>query len=411
MESKDVGIDDIALYLPETKLDMTDTYAEATETDPAKYSEGLGVEEMMLPDTYEDAATMAAEAAYDLMRENDLDPENMDRLAVATESSWDGAKSIATYVAGMLEDVVGEDRLRGATQTEHKFACLAGTHALHDAANQLHVEGGDDAYSIVIASDTAWYERGSSGEPTQGAGAVAMLVADDPDVAELGTVRGTASSDETDFLKPEQYYPAVDGQRSQEVYLDHIEDALDELGASSDLDAVDSLAVHTPFPHMVEKAAPLIEERTDFEADDLDEAIDGSIALGRHTGNLYTGSVHLARLSTLLTQEDPEELLVTSYGSGAGAEASRESIVDGFEDALSTDLDGIQDQIDVAKELSWEEYEQLHATHNPNREETRRPLTTPRGFVRTGTGEMGERTYAYIPSLAAAQIETDGFPD
>ena len=34
---------------------------------------------------------------------------------------------------------------------------------------------GDDSVAIVVCADKALYERGSSGEPTQGAGAVAML--------------------------------------------------------------------------------------------------------------------------------------------------------------------------------------------------------------------------------------------
>ena len=47
-------------------------------------------------------------------------------------------------------------------------------------ANWIRSEENDGKYAIVIVSDIAKYDIGSSGEYTQGAGAIAMLVKDNP---------------------------------------------------------------------------------------------------------------------------------------------------------------------------------------------------------------------------------------
>ena len=64
-----------------------------------------------------------------------------------------------------------------------KEACYAATAGLNYA--KLHVATHPDSKVLVIASDIARYGVGSSGESTQGAGAVAMLVSKNPRILEL----------------------------------------------------------------------------------------------------------------------------------------------------------------------------------------------------------------------------------
>ena len=68
---------------------------------------------------------------------------------------------------------------RACEVPEVKHACLGGMYALKGAARWAALEGRGKK-AIVVAADIAEYERGSTGEPTQGAGAVAMLVERDP---------------------------------------------------------------------------------------------------------------------------------------------------------------------------------------------------------------------------------------
>ena len=58
---------------------------------------------------------------------------------------------------------------------EFKHACLGGIYALRGALRFLQSDG-SDGVAIVVCTDKALYGRGTTGEPTQGAGAVAMLL-------------------------------------------------------------------------------------------------------------------------------------------------------------------------------------------------------------------------------------------
>jgi len=125
---------------------------------------------------------------------------------------------VSTYIAGCLEQVYDGD-FTHANKGERKFACLAGTQAIDDAYNWIRAGRNRDRPAIVITTDTALYARGDPGEATQGAGAVAMLIDEDPSIVALSTEQGYGSKDETDFLKPNQQFPSVDGKRSVQVYL------------------------------------------------------------------------------------------------------------------------------------------------------------------------------------------------
>lgn len=449
MKFKGIGIDDVKVHIPNVSLSLTKTYAEAKNQDPKKFSKGLGVKRSTLPDTYEDPATMGANAALKLIEENEgVEPEKIQRIAVATESSWDRSKPISTYIAGMLEDKLGEGCLDQAGKTEHKFACIAGTQALNDTVNELAMEFGEDDYGLVIATDTAWYEKGSSGEPTQGAGAVAMLVTKNPRLVDLSVGRGRMGTDETDFLKPEQQYPNVAGKRSMNVYLVHMKGALDNfqgaIGEKVNPDDLNYTAFHIPFPKMAEKAAPLgfrnlargtekeeeiidqvgeqpsredydtaeefLEAEKEFEKalsksstyqDFYERSVKPTLRISRNTGNWYTGSVHLARVSSLLDAKmnglDDGLMMLGSYGSGAQAEIHAEKIQPGYRDVLRFSIEDMENRIKNTYDLGWSEYQELHDHHNHAKSFSTERFTEPSGeFVFSDIGEMGERLYEYV---------------
>ena len=80
---------------------------------------------------------------------------------------------------------------------------LGGVYALKHALRYLALEP-DDRCAIVVSADIAEYARGSSGEPTQGAGAVAMLVERQPKLltVHLEHIGSASSYRAVDFRKP-----------------------------------------------------------------------------------------------------------------------------------------------------------------------------------------------------------------
>jgi len=262
------GIDDIAIYIPQLYVEASD-FAQARGLDPVKLERGLGIGQMAIVDTNQDPACLAANACLKIMQKNKLTPDQIGRLYVATESSFDESKAMNSYVIGMLEQVYGEETFGHCGGIECKFACVSGSYALYDNTNWIRAGESDDKYALVVVSDIAKYDLGSSGEVTQGAGAIAMLLNDDPRLLSFDPkVTATSIKNEYDFYRPfGKETPIVHGQYSNLLYLIQVKNALidykrkvKETGliklkdGETILDHVDYLNMHLPYSNMGKKA-------------------------------------------------------------------------------------------------------------------------------------------------------------
>ena len=262
------GIDDIAIYIPRLYLDASD-FAKARGLDPEKLERGLGIGQMAIVDTNQDPACLAANACLRVMQKNKLTPDKIGRLYVATESAFDESKAMNSYVIGMLEQVYGKDTFGHCGGIECKFACVSGSYALYDNTNWIRAGEAEGKYALVVVSDIAKYDLGSSGEVTQGAGAIAMLLNDNPRLLSFDPkVTATSIKNEYDFYRPfGKETPIVHGQYSNLLYLIQVKNALidykrkvKETGliklkdGETILDHVDYLNMHLPYSNMGKKA-------------------------------------------------------------------------------------------------------------------------------------------------------------
>ncbi|MEK0330761.1 MAG: hydroxymethylglutaryl-CoA synthase [Nitrosopumilus sp.] len=262
------GIDDIAIYIPRLYIDATD-FAKARGLDPVKLQKGLGVSQMAIVDANQDPACLAANACLKIMQKNKLSPEDIGRLYVSTESAFDESKAMNSYVIGMLEQVYGPGSFEHCGGIETKFACVSGSYALYDNANWIRADEADGKSALVVVSDIAKYDMGSSGEMTQGAGAVVMLLNENPRLMEFDPkVTATSIKDEYDFYRPfGKETPIVHGQYSNLLYMIQVRKALDaykkkavstglikiEPGETI-LDHMDYINMHLPYSNMGKKA-------------------------------------------------------------------------------------------------------------------------------------------------------------
>ena len=262
------GIDDIAIYIPRLYLDAGD-FAKARGLDPEKLERGLGISQMAIVDTNQDPACLAANACLRVMQKNKLTPDEIGRLYVATESAFDESKAMNSYVIGMLEQVYGKDTFGHCGGIECKFACVSGSYALYDNTNWIRAGEAEGKYALVVVSDIAKYDLGSSGEVTQGAGAIAMLLNDNPRLLSFDPkVTATSIKNEYDFYRPfGKETPIVHGQYSNLLYLIQVKNALidykrkvKETGliklkdGETILDHIDYLNMHLPYSNMGKKA-------------------------------------------------------------------------------------------------------------------------------------------------------------
>lgn len=218
-----VGIDAMAFYVPNLYVSM-DTLAEARGIEAEKLKKGLGLQKMALPDVGEDAATFAANALLNLIEQNQLDPNSIGRVYLGTESAVDGSKPTATYAVEIVEnhlaETFGKRSFKNCDIVDMTFACVGGVDAMHNSIDWVKQDPTRKA--VVIASDLSKYDLNSTGEYTQGAGAVAVLISHNPSIISFDDTWGIGSKSEGDFFKPRRYFNKTELLKSvlQELKLD-----------------------------------------------------------------------------------------------------------------------------------------------------------------------------------------------
>lgn len=256
-----VGIDDFSVYIPQLFLPIEEL-AGKRNLPYAKLNKGLGLQQMAVADAREDAATMAANAVLDLMHKNDLDPSTIGRIYLGTESALDGAKPTATYILEMLQDhfadTYGPNCFLYCDVVDLTFACIGGVDALQNCLEWSAAK--PDRIGIVVASDSAKYEMDSTGEYTQGAGAVAMVVKQSPRLLVIDADFGVATRPAHDFFKPrrrvtkrsiiKEVIDMLPGLSADDYSLDELEGKLAEgLGVTGTLDCNEQyLTLHKDTP-------------------------------------------------------------------------------------------------------------------------------------------------------------------
>lgn len=326
-----VGIDKINFFVPSYYIDMTEL-AQARQVDPAKFHIGIGQDEMALSPKTQDIITLAANAAKPLLDEKDL--AAIDMVIVATESSFDESKAAAVVLHRLLKIQPF------ARSFEIKEACYGATAGLQIAKD--HVLLHPDKKVLVVAADIAKYGLNTGGEPTQGAGAVAMLVAQDPRILTLADDNIALTQDIYDFWRPNGHdVPLVDGPLSNQTYIQSFEKIWQENKKRNQrcLEDYAAIAFHIPYTKMGKKAllAGLAAE-TASEQKRLLARYEESITYSRRIGNLYTGSLYLGLVSLLENSANlkaGDRIGLFSYGSGAVAEFFSATLVAGFKQQLA----------------------------------------------------------------------------
>jgi hydroxymethylglutaryl-CoA synthase len=355
-----VGIDAMAVAVPRRFVDIEDL-ARARGIDPAKFTVGLGAREMAVAEPGEDTVALAAQAAERVLAHADRD--NLGMLVVGSETGVDHSKAVASFVHGLLE----LPRSMRVFDTQH--ACYGGTAGLMAAAEWIASGAAAGRSALVICSDIARYGVNTAGEPTQGAGAIAMIVRENPALLELDVgASGTASSHVHDFWRPLGHREAqVDGHYSVQCYLEALSTAYTGW-KHHDLQPLARICYHVPFCKMARKAHAALRAVDGLPDDDRSfaEQVAPSLVACSRVGNIYTGSLYLA-LAGLLDAQATElasrRIGMFSYGSGCTSEFYSGTVSPRAAERIAqTNLAGVlaeRERIDVA------EYERIMALTAP----------------------------------------------
>lgn len=338
------GIDGMAFHFPKLYLPIKEL-AKERNIEVDKLEKGLGLKRIALLDTNQDIISMAANACFKLITQEKLIPSEIDRVYVASESHFDSSKPIASYVLGLLEQKFGNKSFNHCDAVDFTFACIGGVDAFENCLDYIRLNPKKKA--IVITTDLAKYDLESTGEYTQGAGAIALLITSNPRIISFQLETGIATQSVFDFFKPKRYIkdtslakrlnqtensiaihkdqPIFDGKYSNECYIARTTEAYKNFVDKNDLDKShfenwDLITMHLPYAFQGRRTFFEIIAQNKFnwnkedinyfencknysKSDEYKNFITKKIApteLGSSLiGNIYTGSIFLGLISAL----------------------------------------------------------------------------------------------------------------
>ena len=425
------GIDAIAFDVAQLHLPIK-TLANARNIEPEKLEKGLGLIKMTLPDVHQDTVVFGANALTKLVTDNQIDLNEIARIYVGTESAIDSSKPISSFLIALMEQKFGEGILAECDVVDFTFACIGGVDALQNCLDFVRLNPTKKA--IVVTTDFAKYDLNSTGEYTQGAGALAMLVAANPKIIAFENEWATSTKGVFDFFKPyrtiskeaitgnnenKEWFanleaeieihkdqPVFDGQYSNQCYMDRTRNAYFAfkklLNTTETLyTSWESIIMHLPYSfqgrrmlseiYALDAVNPIIsgnespadyqnklkevsksEEYRAFVNQKLQPAEIASSLIG----NLYTGSIFMGFLSTLAhfskTKKDisGKKFGFLAYGSGSKSKVFEGTIQADWELAVAKAQ--LFETLEESHEIDFTTYEKLH------KKEQKQSVKTPK---------------------------------
>jgi len=329
------GIEALNVFAGTACLDVAEL-ARHRQLDTARF-ENLLMKRKAVALPYEDPVTFGVNAAKPIVESMpESERDRIEMLITCTESGIDFGKSISTYIHHYL------GLSRNCRLFELKQACYSGTAGLQTASNFILSQASPGAKALVVATDisrflvaeggTALTQDWSFAEPSGGAGAVAMLVSEQPRVFQLDVgASGYYGYEVMDTCRPLPDSEAGDADLSLLSYLDCCENSFLEyqkrVSGASYRDSFQYLAFHTPFGGMVKGAHRTMMRKMlrasppDIEADYRNRVLPG-MEYCQQVGNIMGATIFLSLASVVdhAASQAPFRIGCFSYGSGCCSE-------------------------------------------------------------------------------------------
>ena len=425
------GIDAITFDVAKIHLPIK-TLAIARNIEPEKLEKGLGLIKMTLPDTHQDTVVFGANALTKLIQDNNIDLNEIARIYVGTESAIDNSKPISSFLISLMEQKFGENILSECDVVDFTFACIGGVDALQNCIDFVTLNPTKKA--IVVTTDFAKYDLNSTGEYTQGAGAVAMLITSNPRIIAFENNWATSTKGVFDFFKPyrtiskqqitgntsnEAWFenleseveihkdqPVFDGQYSNQCYMDRTRDAYFSFKKIKNTtktvyETWESIVMHLPYAfqgrrmlseiYALDASNKIIsgeENATEYQnklkevsksetyRDFVSQKLQPAEIASSLIGNLYTGSIFMGLLSTLAHFHDnkievfDKKFGFLAYGSGSKSKVFEGTIQSEWKSAIANV--NLFETLEKSIEIDFETYEKLH------KKEQKQPVQQPK---------------------------------
>ncbi|XP_057317361.1 hydroxymethylglutaryl-CoA synthase 1-like [Hydractinia symbiolongicarpus] len=413
---EDVGILACEVYIP--YLFVEQEKLETFDGVKGKYTIGLGQKRMGFCGDQEDINSLCLTVVQNLMDKQNIDPKDVGRMEVGTETIIDHSKSVKTVLMQLFEES-GNTNIEGVDTTN---ACYGGTSALFNAVNWIESSSWDGRLAIVVIADIGVYAAGNA-RCTGGGGAIALVLGPNAPIVFDRGLKATHMMHAYDFYKPKlaSEYPIVDSQLSVKSYLSALDKCYQAYGSKFSkfsgqenlfsLDCIDYMVFHTPYCKLIEKSIgrcmlndfmnagnnntlmpqySLLEKYRDFT---LDKTFDDplvfkeiertsvqcsksiyeaktkpSTLLATNIGNMYTASLYGSLVSLLISMNSNDlikkRVVLFSYGSGLASSmfsvtlCPNEKLLPKFH-ALIDSLKNIRVMLDCRKEVEPKKFVEI----------------------------------------------------
>jgi hydroxymethylglutaryl-CoA synthase len=240
----------------------------------------------------EDVNSIMMTAVQSLLEKYEVDPKQIGRLEVGTETLIDKSKSVKSTICQLLTDHGNHD-VEGIDSVN---ACYGGTAALLNSLAWVESSAYDGRYALVVCGDIAVYEPGPA-RPTGGCAAVAMLIGPDAPLVVEPALRASHFENAYDFYKPNlnSEYPVVFGHESNVCYLRALDNCYQRFADKFEAQRkrpfsigaeADHVIFHSPYNKLVKKSGARM-LLNDYQRD-------STLAVFDETGDDVEGSVRVA---------------------------------------------------------------------------------------------------------------------
>ena len=303
-----VGIASYSIYIPQWRLKAADI-ASVWGKNEVHVLEGLGVAEKSVAGSDEDTVTMGYEAAWRAVKSAGITPADIGALFVGSESH--------PYAVNPTTTIIGEFLGMGtgyfAADTE--FACKAGTTGMIIVEGLLRAK--KISYGMAIGADCAQAKPHDVLEYTAASAGAAFVLTSNVEKVAVSLVDSVSfSTDTPDFWRRDGIsYPSHGGRfTGEQAYFRHVSSAATAIMEKNGLkpDDFQYVVFHMPngkFPRQIAK-------RLGFQDKQLRHSL-----IVDSIGNPYSASSLIGLANTLDNARSDEQILMVSYGSGAGADA------------------------------------------------------------------------------------------
>ena len=338
---KKVGIKGYAGYVPKYRI-TPEEIGEVWGKDGKMMGKGLRVQSKSVPSPDEDVVTISTQAAKWAMRRAGITGKDLEAIYVGSESHPYAVKPTATIVGA---SIAASPHM---TAADYEFACKAGTAGFQTCMGL--VGSGMIENGMAIGADTSQGAPGDALEYTAAAGGAAYIIGSG-DL--LATIEETVSytTDTPDFWRREgEKYPQHGGRfTGKPAYFKHVMSCTKKLleKTGKEPEDYDHVVFHQPNGKFPMKAA----KKMGFSQDQIDPGL-----LVSRIGNTYSGAVPLGLAATLDKAKPGDEILVTSYGSGAGSDSFHIRVTENIERINEIDVPTIEKVISGKEFITYSIY-------------------------------------------------------